>query len=52
VQIAPATEHPDERAPDGDYDFLTYLEYADDGIPVFHEVRAALRDEARNPEWA
>lgn len=42
--------HPVEPAPD--YDFLTYFECADDGIPVFHAVCAALRDEARNPEWA
>jgi hypothetical protein len=44
--------HPVSPAPDGDYDFLTYFECADAGVPVFHEVCAALRDVARNPEWA
>lgn len=44
--------HPSEPAPPGAYDFLTYFECADAGVPVFHEVCAALRDEARNPEWA
>jgi hypothetical protein len=45
-------KYPDEPAPTGAYDFLTYFECDDAGIPVFHEVCAALRDEARNPEWA
>ena len=40
-----------EPAPDGEYDFLTYFECSDAGIPVFHRVCAALRDVARNPEW-
>lgn len=44
--------HPDEPAPPGAYDFLTYFETDDAGVPVFHEVCAALRDVARNPEWA
>jgi hypothetical protein len=35
----------------GQYDFLTYFECADEGIPVFHQVCAALRDVKRNPEW-
>lgn len=33
------------------YDFITYLECADDSMPVFHDVRAALQDERRNPGW-
>jgi hypothetical protein len=41
-------KHP---APDGEYDFLTYFECADEDIPTFHEVCAALRDVKRNPEW-
>jgi hypothetical protein len=45
-------KHPDEPAPAGGYDFLTYFECTDAGVPVFHEVCAALRDVARNPEWA
>lgn len=43
--------HPVEPAPPGDYDFLTYFECADAGIPVFHQVCAALRDVHQNPEW-
>jgi hypothetical protein len=39
-------------ASDGDYDFVTYFECADDGVPTFHAVCDALRDVARNPEWA
>lgn len=41
----------DQPAPPGQYDFLTYFECADDAIPTFHQVCAALRDVARNPEW-
>ena len=44
--------HPDPPAPPGAYDFLTYFECDDAGVPVFHEVCAALRDVAKNPEWA
>lgn len=33
------------------YDFITYFECADDALPVFRDVRAALQDERRNPEW-
>ena len=40
-----------EPAPDGEYDFVTYFECADADIPTFHDVCAALRDVARNPEW-
>src|SRR4051794_28548703 len=45
-------KHPVEPAPSGSYDFLTYFECDDAGVPVFHQVCAALRDETRNPEWA
>ena len=38
-------------APAGEYDFLTYFECSDAGVPVFHRVCAALRDPDRNPEW-
>lgn len=44
--------HPDPPAPPGTYDFLTYFETDDAGVPVFHETCAALRDVTRNPEWA
>lgn len=40
-----------EPAPAGEYDFINYFECADADVPVFHEVRGALRDVARNPEW-
>jgi hypothetical protein len=43
--------HPAEPAPAGEYDFVSYFECADAGVPVFHEVCAALRDLTRNPEW-
>jgi hypothetical protein len=33
------------------YDFITYFECADEAVTVFHDVRAALQDERRNPEW-
>jgi hypothetical protein len=36
---------------DGTYDFITYFECADKALPVFHDVRAALQDKLRNPEW-
>jgi len=45
-------KHPAEPAPPGEYDFITYFECADAGVPTFHQVCAALRDVARNPEWA
>lgn len=45
-------KHPVEPAPSGSYDFLTYFECTDDDVATFHAVCAALRDVARNPEWA
>jgi hypothetical protein len=45
-------KHPDEPAPAGSYDFVTYFECADDGVATFDAVCAALRDVAQNPEWA
>jgi hypothetical protein len=44
-------KHPEEPAPDGAYDFITYFECADGDVPTFHDVCAALRDVRRNPEW-
>ena len=41
-----------EPAPPDEYDFVSYFECSDDAIPTFHEVCGALRDVARNPEWA
>ncbi len=44
-------QHHAEPAPAGSYDFITYFECATTGVPVFHQVCAALRDPAKNPEW-
>ena len=41
----------DHPAPAGDYDFVSYFECADNEVPVFDQICAALRDVARNPEW-
>lgn len=35
----------------GEFDFITYFECPDEGLPVFDEVCAALRDVTQNPEW-
>jgi hypothetical protein len=40
-----------EPALPGEYDFVSYFECADSDVPVFHQVRGALRDTTRNPEW-
>lgn len=40
-----------EPAPEGTYDFINYFECADADLPTFHQVCAALRDVAKNPEW-
>ncbi|HKV44557.1 MAG TPA: hypothetical protein VJT32_07785 [bacterium] len=44
-------KHAAEPAPAGAYDFITYFECKDEDVPRFHEVCAALRDVAKNPEW-
>jgi hypothetical protein len=44
-------KHATEPAPPGEYDFINYFECADADVPTFHQVCAALRDVARNPEW-
>ena len=44
-------KHETSPAPAGSYDFVTYFECADAGVPTFHAVVAALRDVKRNPEW-
>jgi hypothetical protein len=45
-------KHVSEPAPEDAYDFVTYFECSDADVPTFHTVCAALRDVARNPEWA
>ena len=34
-----------------EWDFITYFECDDDGLPVFENVMTALRDFHQNPEW-
>lgn len=43
--------NPDGYQRDGEYDFVTYFECADDALPVFEQVCTSLRDITRNPEW-
>ena len=43
--------NPDGYQREGEFDFVTYFECSDVGVPVFHQVCAALRDVTRNPEW-
>jgi len=44
-------KHATEPAPAGAYDFISYFECANEDVPVFHAVCAALRDPNKNPEW-
>jgi hypothetical protein len=44
-------KHAAEPAPPGAYDFINYFECADADVATFHQVCAALRDVAKNPEW-
>ena len=44
-------KNPAEPAADGEFDFINYFECADEDVPTFHQVCAARRDVARNPEW-
>jgi hypothetical protein len=44
-------KHEAEPAPDATYEFVSYFECADEDVATFHEVCAALRDVAKNPEW-
>ena len=42
--------------PDGyqrpqEFDFITYFECDDEGLPVFEDVMTSLRDSEQNPEW-
>jgi hypothetical protein len=45
-------KHVSEPAPADAYDFVTYFECADAAVATFHAVCTALRDVAKNPEWA
>jgi hypothetical protein len=44
-------KHELEPAPAGAYEFVSYFECANEDVATFHEVCAALRDVAKNPEW-
>lgn len=43
--------NPDGYERDGEFDFITYFECADEALPVFDQVCTALRDPYQNPEW-
>lgn len=43
--------NPDGYQRAGEYDFITYFECSDEGLPVFDRVCKALRDPLQNPEW-
>ena len=43
--------NPDGYQRAGEYDFVTYFECSDEGLPVFDRVCKALRDPLQNPEW-
>jgi hypothetical protein len=36
----------------GEFDFITYFEFADEHVDTFDKVHEALRDTTKNPEWA
>jgi len=43
--------NPDGYERPNEYDFVSYFECDDAGLPVFDHVVAALRDVEQNPEW-
>jgi hypothetical protein len=43
--------NPDGYEREGEYDFLTYFECAQEHVGTFDEVLRALRDTTKNPEW-
>ncbi len=43
--------NPDGYERPNEFDFLTYFECEDEGVPVFDQVLLALRDFHQNPEW-
>lgn len=43
--------NPDGHGRDGEFDFITYFECADEHLPTFDRICRALRDQAQNPEW-
>ncbi len=43
--------NPDGYQREGEWDFITYFECADEHVVTFEQVCQALRDERQNPEW-
>jgi len=43
--------NPDGYQRPDEFDFITYFECEDDGLPVFDRVLKSLRDIQQNPEW-
>lgn len=43
--------NPDGQCREGEWDFVTYFECADEHLPTFDQVCQALRDVRQNPEW-
>lgn len=43
--------NPEGSGRDGEFDFVTYFECADEHLPTFDGICRALRDERQNPEW-
>ncbi|MDA1305750.1 MAG: hypothetical protein O2917_00625 [Acidobacteria bacterium] len=43
--------NPNGEGLEGEWDFITYFECADDDLALFDETLEAMRDTSRNPEW-
>ena len=43
--------NPDGHGRDGEWDFVTYFECADEHLATFDQICQALRDVRQNPEW-
>ena len=43
--------NPDGYERENEFDFITYFECDDQGLPIFDEVLTSLRDVLQNPEW-
>jgi len=43
--------NPDGHGRDGEWDFITYFECADEHLATFDQICQALRDVRQNPEW-
>ena len=43
--------NPDGAGREGEFDFITYFECADEHVATFDQICRSLRDERQNPEW-